>query len=40
MFYMKMISIEFKNIYLSISDTINIIEFCIDEELMINQNDY
>ena len=31
------LSTEFKNIYLSISDTINIIEFCIDEDLMINQ---
>ncbi len=31
------LSTEFKNIYLSISDTINIIEFCIDEDLMINK---
>ena len=31
------LSNEFKNNYLSISDTINIIEFCIEENLAINQ---
>ena len=31
------LSDEFKNIYLSISDTINIIEFCIEEKLNTNQ---
>ena len=31
------LSNEFKNNYLSISDTINIIEFCIEENFAINQ---
>ena len=33
------LSNEFKNNYLSIPDTINIIEFCIEEDLMKNQMD-